>query len=110
MLSDAHDQAVHLVVDLRQGGARRRAHGRGKVSGAGKPGLEARRSFRMVLLLLANRGKRALKQFPYLLIVRSSRHDLMPLQHSSRVGIDHEDRMISRVKENRIGGFRSNAV
>ena len=44
--------------------------------------------------------QRALEQLPDIFIVGFFRQDAVPVKNAARVGVDHKDRMISRIEKN----------
>jgi hypothetical protein len=70
VLADSNDESVHLVVDLHQGGALRRAHCRGGMSCPTEPRFELWLGIRGLLFLIVNGGpKRLLEQVSNVLVV-----------------------------------------
>src|SRR3954469_14319244 len=107
VLAHSHDETVHFVVDLHERGSFRGAHGRGRMGGCAKPRFE--RSCDNSLFL-HDWGKRILEEIANLFVIGLRRHDTVSIQNAPCVCIDNENWMISGVQENRVRGFRANAV
>src|ERR1700677_740151 len=109
VLAHADNQAMHIVVDLRQGGPRSSAHRGGGMDRSGKVGARILpvpprfRFFCFLRLPFSGRwSQSALEPSSNLFVVSFLRENFVAFEDAAGVGVDDEDGMVPGVEENRV--------
>src|ERR1700676_1143591 len=96
---------MHVIERLSQRRARRKTHGAGRM-----------RSEKVLILYSPFRryqlrtAQGLLKEFAQIFVLCVAAGDPVAFHDAASVGVDHENRMLAGVEQNRVRGFRTNPV